>query len=59
MACANYTENIYIRTRPGLRAAITDAARREGKTASEFVRAELKNILTRKGCSDQTQGARQ
>jgi hypothetical protein len=59
MACSNYTENIYIRTRPGLRAAKADAARREGKTASEFLRTELKNVLTRKGCCDQVQGAQQ
>ena len=51
MAAKTYCENIFIRTEPGLRAALADAARREGKSASAFVRAEVRAALTRRGAA--------
>lgn len=42
-------DHIRIRSEPGLRDALAEAARREGVTSSEFLRRELKALMKRKG----------
>ncbi len=42
-------DHIRLRSEPGLRDALAEAARREGVTSSEFLRRELRALLKRKG----------
>ena len=42
-------EDSRIRSEPGLRDALSEAARREGVTSSEFLRRELRALLERRG----------
>ena len=42
-----FTEQINVMAPPGLQAAIRDAARSEGQTASEFIRSAIRSQLKR------------
>lgn len=44
-----FGDSIRVRAEPGLRAAINAAARKDRTTASEFLRRELRGILSRRG----------
>ena len=44
-----FGDSIRVRAEPGLRDAINAAARKERTTASEFLRRELRGILSRRG----------
>lgn len=52
-----FGDSIRVRAEPGLRDAINAAARKERTTASEFLRRELRSILSRRGELPATQGA--
>lgn len=44
-----FGDSIRVRAEPGLRDAINAAARKERTTASEFLRRELRAVLSRRG----------